>query len=248
MNLSDEWYKSLTESLKKGQKNGFYWKISRLRWKLLIDKVISKVDSVKCDILKTDAWNEACGNSLIDNIHPKCNIKIIDISEGIINLIRKEYPNSEVSDIQNLIFENNTIDVIVDISTSDHCPESSLRNIFEEYNRVLKDNGYLLIIHNSSQSIFWKIARLFGYHSPVYSGFPPVYYFSPKVIKSKLSKHFVIEETYCTNILSWAQLFLNKLPVTNQDLIYFLASVELKLNSKILSFLGRQYVFICKKK
>lgn len=247
MTENDNWYFSLkSKTLIDGQKIGFYSRVIQRRWILAIERTLNGT-MYGSNILKTDAWNESTGKSLMQEFRNNYNVHICDISKSIINIVQEDYPNSYVMDIRKLDFPPDYFDAVLDISTSDHCEEEELDGIISNYNKTLKENGKLLLIHNSNKSIIWRAIRIFGKSSPAYSGFPPVYYFSPRKVKNLLQNDFEIEEMRCTNTCSWAKLLLNSIPITNSKIIDFFASIELNINHQFLTFFGRQYIFICKK-
>jgi len=96
-------------------------------------------DSYK--ILKTDIDNEVYNSPNIAN-----NIKgDVFLLEYNINLVRHSNIKKNLinGDIRYLPYKNNTFDLIIDLSTIDHVPETI--QVINEYNRVLKKNGTILI-------------------------------------------------------------------------------------------------------
>jgi SAM-dependent methyltransferase len=242
------WYNSLKNKISHDEnKIGFYSRVIQRRWILAIKRTLCDINQGGT-ILKTDAWNEASGKGLMQEFKDNYNVHICDISESIVDLIKKDYPNSYTMDIRKLRFKKNYFDAILDISTSDHCKEVDLEDIIAGYSYVLKPKGKLLLIHNSNKSIFWKLLVKFGKSSPAYSGFPPAYYFSPSYVLKLLQNDFEILEIRCTNAFSWAKPILNIIPILNVSIINFLASIELNISHTFLSRLGRQYIFFCRKK
>jgi hypothetical protein len=245
--IKDQWFNSLLKQIQKERKQkGFYSNISHLRWIIAIEQIINGL-SAESKILKTDAWNEAVGRGLVNNFKYDFNINLCDISPYIIEQVRNEFPDSYVMDVKNLNFPDKYFDLILDISTSDHCPEINLPSIIKGYSRILDKRGKLLLIHNSNKAFLWRLLKIFGKTSPSYSGFPPAYYFDPNYVKSLLEKDFYIEKISCTNVLGWAKPILNKLPKINNQFTRFIASIEIHIDHRILSYFGRQYLFFCKK-
>jgi len=244
---NDIWYIKLNEQLSKSKKKKFYSSIAQERWKIAIDKIIEDLPN-NSNILKTDGWNEAVGRGLIDKYRNIYNFHICDISKNIIRKIKKEFPNSFVMDIKNLDFPDNYFDLILDISTSDHCSSEALPGIIASYSCLLNKNGRLLLIHNSRKCLIWRFLDLLGKKSPAFIGNAPTYYFNPNYVKGLLEKSFIINDMRCTNLFSWAKPILNTLPINNSKIIHFFAKIELEVNHKLFSLLGRQYVFFCEKK
>jgi SAM-dependent methyltransferase len=243
----DKWFDSFKEKSKKEKKPGLYRKLARLRWVIAIDHILDGLPEGS-RILKTDGWNEASGRGLVNHLLGKHKVTIYDISPGIIEKVKSVVTDCLVGDIQDLAFDCLSFDAVLDISTSDHCPQDALPNIISQYHKALKENGRLLLIHNSNKSIIWKICRAFGIQSPAYTGFPPAYYFDPEYVLSLLTDLFEIIEIRCTSLLGWASGLLDKLPINDVETIKKIASIELKINHRVISRLGRQYLFFCRKK
>ena len=103
--------------------------------------------------------NLGCGNSEFsenmydDGYH---NIKNIDISHNVINLMKERSKNRpemtyEVMDVRDLKYENNYFDLAIDKSTIDAllCGDDAFINVakmIKEVQRVLKVGGYYMII------------------------------------------------------------------------------------------------------
>jgi ubiquinone/menaquinone biosynthesis C-methylase UbiE len=70
-------------------------------------------------------------------------------------------PSKEVvcASIQSLPFNDDTFDLVTDISTLDHVEPSGAGGVFKEYARVLKAGGILLLCVDSKFSFAWEVYR-----------------------------------------------------------------------------------------
>ncbi len=72
----------------------------------------------------------------------------VDISPECIRLASLNNPgfSFELMDMANLQVDSNTVDGIVSFYSIIHTPKRQIGKIFDEYNRVLKDDGTLLVV------------------------------------------------------------------------------------------------------
>jgi ubiquinone/menaquinone biosynthesis C-methylase UbiE len=103
-----------------------------------------------------------CGTSEIsENLNNDLkinNIYSIDYSSKALEIMKNKFPNSKINyklmDITELNFKENFFDIIIDKGTTDniYCYKNPLKTIaiyYKEINKVLKNNGYFLIISHS---------------------------------------------------------------------------------------------------
>lgn len=239
------WYESFLDQ--KNKNKGLYEKIGHMRWKEAIEIVTKNISEGV--ILKTDSWNEAMGSeyNLINNLVERGNdVLIMDISLDILRSIDNHKCKIN-ADINDLPIKSNSIDCILDISTSDHCSFEKFNEILLEYSRILKYDGLLLLIHNSNDSIPWKIMQKIGYVSPAYSGTPPAYFFSGSEVIDCLEKNgFDINNRYHTNLFGWAKPLINILPHSFELFIKWVALSELNSKGSFLYLIARQHVIMAK--
>lgn len=103
--------------------------------------------------LKTDLWNEG-GNKGIFDVDLFKGFRLVvgmDISQVACIRAKHEQPWMGIinADLKYLPFRQNVFDAIFDISTSDHLPFSAFGTCVEEYSRLLRENGELLLIFNN---------------------------------------------------------------------------------------------------
>lgn len=72
----------------------------------------------------------------------------IDISDKCIDLAKLHNPEMkfECADISNMPFENNKFDGIISYYSIINTPKIYVNELFDEFNRVLKRSGYLLVV------------------------------------------------------------------------------------------------------
>jgi len=77
-----------------------------------------------------------------------CDVTAFDISPEMISIIKQNFPDIKtvLGDINHLPFDNETFDGIWTCRTIIHIPIEDLGNVFKEFNRVLKEGGYLAIV------------------------------------------------------------------------------------------------------
>jgi|YNPNPStandDraft_1061719.scaffolds.fasta_scaffold67392_1 SAM-dependent methyltransferase len=122
----------------------------------LAKRVLDYIKKRKIRLLKTDLWNEAVykNGSILREIFfkdKKIELFGIDISEKICQRAKKIDNSIKISkgDIRSLPFSGEFFDVVLDLSTIDHIPEENVSRAINEYRRVLKKKGLLLLV-------FWQ--------------------------------------------------------------------------------------------
>ncbi|MFZ5845673.1 MAG: class I SAM-dependent methyltransferase [Patescibacteria group bacterium] len=108
-------------------------------------------------LLKTDLYNEAhsrpdTGGIVggLKRVEKVCAIEIReDVKEkGEATLKKTELSNYslEVGDIRRIPYAKSSFDIILDLSTIDHIAPAELELVFSEYERVMKEDGVLILI------------------------------------------------------------------------------------------------------
>jgi len=72
-----------------------------------------------------------------------CNSKVLDINRQSCNWQKKNGIDSTIADMCNIPFKTNSVNIIVAISSIEHVPDD--RKVYIEINRILKDDGYLIV-------------------------------------------------------------------------------------------------------
>lgn len=159
-------------------------------------------------ILKFDVWEESSLRIskirhlpyLIKKIFDPKEIFFIDIDKKLVSLSKKNmkyfgFKKAVVvnGDISNMPFKDNTFDVIIDFSTTDHLNFIKLKSTIEKIHKVLKKNGYLIIYHLNSEYFNIK-----SWNYQYSSGLFPSYARKLSTLKALLSKKFeVVDFGYC---------------------------------------------------
>ena len=135
INDYDKFAKERQEQLKKGEKRPH-----RFIEKPMMRELMPNLERKKVLMLGCGSGEE----SLMLEEFNATNIVGIDLSEESIRLAKESYPNCEfiVGDMHKLPFEDNTFDFVYS-SLAIHY-SSNPENVFNEINRILKDNGQLL--------------------------------------------------------------------------------------------------------
>jgi len=208
-------------------------------------------------VLKTDLWNEVVDKSrnVLDGLllsGEDLDLYGMDISVEICDRAEALYKEVRVTrgDIRSLPFADRFFDVVLDLSTIDHIPESTLPQAIEEYRRVLKVGGILVLV-------FWKedlvlrlmdfAARLLG-HGPLVDG-QTQFAFPVDVVSSVLSEGFVIVErlslgTLFPLVMGWEKVMpaFEHLPDS-----FYKRLIRLEMSSPSLLPSGRLAVFLARK-
>lgn len=224
-----------------------YEKIAHERWRLLISNSVSFLSNSY--ILKTDSWNESKCNDNNTTLGISGDNTII-FSDICFPILKMNSVNSNLinCDIRSLPFVSESFSAVLDISTSDHCDYDEFQAILLEYNRILKINGILVLVYNSKDSIIWNSLTKFRICSPSYTGIPPVYYFSTKmVIRDLLASGYRINHNCFTNYFGWARKIINKIIPNSDRIIHFIAKKELELTNPYFRYFARQHVIVADK-
>jgi len=109
-----------------------------------IKKIINKLNYKK-------ALDLGCGSGIYSKIMK--NVISLDISIDSLNIAKKHSKNLVLADARKLPFKSNSFDLIVSIEVITHIEKRFWNEIFNEINRVIKNNGYIIIsIHNRNRS------------------------------------------------------------------------------------------------
>ncbi len=134
--------------------------------------------------LKLDLWNEGGRKGVFDiGLFKTFTVIGMDIAKVACTKARAENPwmNLLNGTIERLPYRDQSIDVVLDLSTSDHVPLSSFCRVVEDFARILTDGGALLMIFNNRLP---DTPRLTGVAD---------YWFTEEEVKDALSGHFIIE-------------------------------------------------------
>jgi len=206
-------------------------------------------------ILKTDLWNEGIDTrrdvlSALSSNSRFC-LLAVDISKITCTRAKRRLSKTTIlnADIRDLPFRNETIDIILDLSTIDHVSPIQVPRVIHEYYRSLR-NGSLLLL------IFWfdgPLLKLFRKLKPPYEfDIPPYrYYFPVHHMKGLVrAEGFDLLDEY--SAVGFGKDSLSRVGQTSNRMAQFVYSVVLRLEysaaSKVLLRpFGGLYVIIARK-
>lgn len=145
----------------------------------IIEKAQVECGASSLRVLKTDLNNEAHGDDdapgyhvrpVIPAIADMCDVSCIEVDQLTIDRASEKFSgiDAQQGSVSNLPYENDTFDVVLDLSTIDHIEDYG--SVLDEYRRVLKPHGMALIVvwlddYNHTQEYpiqFWFDAAEFS--------------------------------------------------------------------------------------
>lgn len=102
--------------------------------------------------LKLDLWNEGGRKGVFDiGFFKAFDVIGMDIAEVACAKAKAENPWLNILNltVEALPYRDQSIDVILDISTSDHVPLEAFRRLIKDFSRILTEKGELLMIFNN---------------------------------------------------------------------------------------------------
>ncbi len=144
----------------------------------------SLITLTRGSILKLDLWNEGGRKGVFDvGLFKTFDVVGMDIAELACAKAKTENPWLKLlnATIELLPIRDKSVDVILDLSTSDHVPLEAFRMVIRDYARILKAKGELLMIFNN---------RLPG--TPRLTDVAD-YWFTEREVRETMSGYFTIE-------------------------------------------------------
>ena len=125
-----------------------------IAWNYYLNKFNEVIDKYKPQtILKTDCNNEAFSRpikgGLVKNITKEVYVDLIEYDKETILKAKTLFPDLNITqgDIRNLNdIKDNCYDLVADFSTIDHVSAADIPLAINEYFRVLKQKGHLLLV------------------------------------------------------------------------------------------------------
>lgn len=157
----------------------------------LVNRALSQLNANKnLRVLKVDLWNEGVETSrdILGNF-PSVDGVGFDFSNRICRLAKNRLRNAGITQAacQNLPFASGKFDLVLDLSTIDHVPFSSVDKILGEYYRVLKPKGLLA-------TAFWRSTLVTKYFLAHHED---QFYFDEKKVACALEENgFTIVRSY----------------------------------------------------
>jgi SAM-dependent methyltransferase len=231
-----------------------------------IMKAIKKIEAVQGKktkrILKVDLWNEGIDfeRNILKHIKTAENrLYGIDVSHHVCASAKKATENINIANasITKLPFKDHHFEILADLSTLDHLPKEKVEEIMKEYNRVMANNGYFVLIFDW-WGIIWKIYMFYlekvrghGDYFFKNKGMQSRYIHPIGFIKKILRRNdFSIEEEYCIDYTGWTWNRVTK-PVWDKygsKIHDKMLGIEYSRLSKYLRPFAKQYVIIARKK
>jgi SAM-dependent methyltransferase len=154
---SDEIQALLSEETSPGdpQRGSWYAEYLGRSYRSAVEMALARVDDGARMVLKTDLWNECLGGArdIAGHFHESrgCCFIGVDLAYEVCAEARSRVPAAHVvqADIRSLPFRSGSFDAVLDLSTLDHLPEGGVGVAIDEYRRVLRLRGVLLLV-------FWQ--------------------------------------------------------------------------------------------
>lgn len=103
-------------------------------------------------VLKTDAYNEQWDHlplpgGIASNLKGTSAVHIVELNPNVAECAKSRNASLtiHVGDIRQLPFANESFDIVLDLSTLDHVPPRDTGRVLNEYRRVMRPGGTLLL-------------------------------------------------------------------------------------------------------
>jgi len=170
-----------------------------------VEIALAQLESDRVTILKTDLWNESLGGARDIAGHfgeqRDCRFVGVDLAYQICLLARSRVAHLQVveADIRALPFRSGAFDAVLDLSTLDHLPASGAARALDEYGRVLRNRGMLLLVfwqRNVLMRLRLFVKRLLG------RGEKPSQHYLPRdAVRARLGDRFGVVREFVTGSL-----------------------------------------------
>jgi 2-polyprenyl-3-methyl-5-hydroxy-6-metoxy-1,4-benzoquinol methylase len=153
-----------------------------------IEKILANLKS----FLRGSVLDVGCGDGAIANAISRLQIvtevKGVDISTTATETARAKYPHVtfKTGPVTDLPFESKSFDVVVAIELIEHILDSE--QMFKEFNRVLKDNGYLIMTTTDFNLPKKIMISLLFWDKYFYPANPHIRFYSKKSLETLLNK------------------------------------------------------------
>jgi SAM-dependent methyltransferase len=197
-----------------------------------VEMALARSDGTARTVLKTDLWNEVLGGArdIAGHFHEKDGLRFVgvDLDLGVCARARSRVRAVGVvgADIRALPFRTGSFDAVLDLSTLDHLSESGAALAVDEYRRVLRGGGVLLLIfwqRNALMTLRLLLKRLLGRREK-----PDQHYLASATLRSKFGAGLSIVEEFAAG-----SLLVPPQPLTN----LLLRSVPAKVLAAFLRWL-----------
>ena len=146
------------------------------------------------EVLKLDLWNEVVDRnrdvlSHLTSSRPSHRFHALDISSFMVSEAKVrlgKLVNLLQGDLLHMPYRDSSFDLLLDLSTLDHIDYRHLDCCLNEYDRVLRDYGILVLIFNTDHKI----------NREVFARRRNEFYFNVGSLKTRLAEYFDILEEY----------------------------------------------------
>jgi len=206
--VGGECIRTLTsEEIPQGRFPGGRWHAEYLGhvYRSAVEMALARVVSGPLAILKTDLWNEILGGprDIAGHFQGRqgCQFIGVDVVRQVCVEAHSRLPAVRVvqADIRSLPFRAGSFDAVLDLSTLDHLPNAEVTRTIDEYRRVLRNGGVLLVI-------FWQrsllmrqrlwLKRLLGRREK-----PDQHYFPRAAVRASLGSGLVVVKEFVAGLL-----------------------------------------------
>jgi SAM-dependent methyltransferase len=170
-----------------------------------VETTLARVERRPRAILKTDLWNEVLGGTrdIVGHFRDGHGGRFfgIDLAHQVCVLARSRVPSLHVvqADIRALPFRAGSFDAVLDLSTLDHVPEAGVADAIDEYRRVLRESGVLLVVF-WQRNLLMKV-RLFLKRLLDRPEKPDQRYFARATVRTACRDGFVVLKEFVTGSL-----------------------------------------------
>lgn len=245
------WNKEASKLLENNSQPEYFFYYIGESYRRVVKMGLQMVKAKKINLLKTDLWNEGIDieRDILSVYRNDKNISLygIDISDEVCENAKKRIKNLHVkqASIEKLPFRENYFDILLDLSTLDHIPLEKTSDAINEYSRVLKQDG-VLVLAVWYRSLIDKI-----FHNMKDS--ETQYYFNLDDIKKIINNKFIVVEEYYTAILQVTPFLEKFVKYTGfhvpRPILQMLINLEYAKNFKrVTKQFGGLYVIIAKNK
>jgi SAM-dependent methyltransferase len=206
-------------------------------------------------VLKTDLWNEGIetNRDVLGRLEDAENTSFVavDISRTVCRFAKDCLSKSSIvqADILNMPFKPDSFDAVLDLSTIDHIPADRIHAVMDEYQRVTKKFGILLLL-------FWrdseatKLIQCRRRNDPFF--FPPYQFFLPiQRVKTLLSQRRFLPVYECF-MLGWGGQTLSDSGRRSRTIISLIRKMVLhtrysQLFAPLLKLFAGQFAIIARR-
>jgi len=244
------WDCEALNALKKRSSDNYSYYVNT-SYRAAVKKGLKHASPGRIRLLKTDLWNEGIETSrdILGQYKNDSRLRLygVDVSQKVCEMARNNIKNLKIfqGEIQDLPFNKNYFDILLDLSTLDHVSIENAACALKEYARVLKKDGIVVLIFWQNSFFIRKVLKKREENGQ--------YLFPLARIRQGVEDEFDILEEYCTGTLisnPYTKILLEKLPIwICKKFSNFVLKLEYSIFSKrLLRDISGLYVIIGRKK